>query len=122
MAKPGKTGIKRVMDATGYSMKGLKAAWKNEAAFRQELMLAVIGIPLAYWLAQSKYEFLWLVLPLFLVIAAELTNSAIEAAVDRISDEHHHLSGRAKDIGSALVFVCLVLTALIWAVILLGIK
>ena len=118
MAKPGKTGISRIIDATGYSFKGLKAAWQNEAAFRQEVMLMVVGIPVAYWLAETKYDFLWLILPLFLVVAAELTNSAIEAAVDRISDEHHHLSGRAKDIGSALVFVCLVLVAVIWTVIL----
>ncbi|TQV89721.1 diacylglycerol kinase [Aliikangiella coralliicola] len=119
MAKPGKTGLKRIFDATGYSIKGLEAAWKNEAAFRQEVMLAAVGIPLAFWLAETKYDLLWLILPLFLVVAAELTNSAIEAAVDRISDEHHELSGRAKDIGSALVFVCLLLLAVVWSVILL---
>ncbi|WP_196140284.1 diacylglycerol kinase [Aliikangiella sp. G2MR2-5] len=118
MAKPGKTGIARVIHATGYSIKGLKAAWKNEAAFRQEVILAIVGIPLAAWLANNRFEFLWLILPLFLVVAAELTNSALEAAVDRISDEHHHLSGRAKDIGSALVFVCLILLAVIWGVVL----
>ena len=120
MAKPGKTGLTRIINATGYSFKGLKAAWQNEAAFRQEVMLMIVGIPVAYWLSETKFEFLWLILPLFLVVAAELTNSAIEAAVDRISDEHHHLSGRAKDIGSALVFVCLVLVAVIWSVILIG--
>ncbi len=118
MAKPGKTGLSRIIDATGYSFQGLKAAWTNEAAFRQEVMLALVGLPLAFWLAETKYDFLWLVLPLFLVVAAELTNSAIEAAVDRISDEHHYLSGRAKDIGSALVFVCLLLLGLVWFVIL----
>ena len=119
MAKPGKTGIARVIDATGYSMKGLKAAWQNEAAFRQEIMLAVIGIPLAYYLAETKYDFLWMILPLFLVVVAELTNSAIEAAIDRIGHEHHELAGRAKDIGSALVFVCLVLVMVVWSVILI---
>lgn len=119
MAKPGKTGISRIIDATGYSFKGLKAAWINEAAFRQELVLFMVGVPLAYWLAQTKTDFLWLVLPLFLILIAELTNSALEAVVDRISDEHHELSGRAKDIGSALVFVCLVFLGLVWAVILL---
>lgn len=118
MAKPGKTGIPRIIDATGYSFKGFRAAWKNEAAFRQEIMLAIVGIPLAFYLAENKFEFLWMILPLFLVVAAELTNSAIEAAVDRISEEHHELSGRAKDIGSALVFVCLVLLAVVWTVIL----
>ena len=119
MAKPGKKGITRIIDATGYSMKGLKAAWINEAAFRQELALFIVGVPVAYWLAKTKTDFLWLVLPLFLILIAELANSALEAVVDRISDEHHELSGRAKDIGSALVFVCLVLLALVWAVILL---
>lgn len=118
MAKPGKTGISRIIDATGYSMKGLKAAWIHEAAFRQELMLAIVGVPLAFWLTSNTYDFLWLILPLFLILVAELTNSAIEAAVDRIGSEHHELSGRAKDIGSALVFVCLVLLAIIWVVIL----
>jgi diacylglycerol kinase (ATP) len=119
MAKPGKKGIGRIIDATGYSMKGLKAAWVNEAAFRQELMLFIVGVPVAYWLAETRTDFLWLILPLFLILIAELVNSALEAVVDRIGHEHHELSGRAKDIGSALVFVCLVLLAVIWAVILL---
>jgi diacylglycerol kinase (ATP) len=118
MAKPGKTGISRIIDATGYSMKGLKAAWIHEAAFRQELFLFIVGVPLAYWLAESKTDFLWLILPLFLILIAELVNSALEAVVDRIGHEHHELSGRAKDIGSALVFVCLVLLAVVWSVIL----
>ncbi len=119
MAKPGKTGISRIIDATGYSMKGLKAAWIHEAAFRQELFLFIVGVPVAYWLAENKTDFLWLILPLFLIILSELVNSALEAVVDRIGHEHHELSGRAKDIGSALVFVCLVLLAVIWGVILL---
>ncbi len=120
MAKPGKTGLSRIVDAAGYSAKGLKAAWLHEAAFRQELMLVIAGVPLAWWLANNKFEFLWLILPLFLVLTAELANSAIEAVVDRISDEHHELSGRAKDIGSALVFVCMMFTLIVWAVVLLG--
>lgn len=118
MAKPGKTGISRIIAATGYSWLGLKAAWKHEAAFRQELMLALVGIPIAFYLATNKFELLWLILPLFLLVMAELINSAIEAAIDRISDEHHELSGRAKDIGSAIVFVALCLLAAIWTVIL----
>ncbi len=118
MAKPGNTGLTRVIKATGYSMLGLKAAWKHEAAFRQELLLAIVGIPLAVFLAENKSEMLWLILPLFLVIMAELVNSAIEAVVDRVSGEHHELSGRAKDIGSAVVFVALILVAVIWSVIL----
>jgi len=118
MAKPGKTGIARIIAATGYSWKGLKAAWKHEAAFRQELMLAIIGLPLAFYLAENRFELLWLILPLFILVIAELVNSAIEAAVDRISDEHHELSGRAKDIGSAIVFIALILLAVIWGLVL----
>ncbi len=118
MAKPGKTGIARIIKATQYSWQGLTAAWKHEAAFRQELMLALVGIPLAFWLAENKFELLWLILPLFILVIAELVNSALEAVVDRISDEHHELSGRAKDIGSAIVFVSLLLLVTIWSVVL----
>lgn len=119
MAKPGKTGLSRLIDATGYSMKGFAAAWQNEAAFRQEVLLAAVGIPLAYFLAATKYDFVWLIMPFFLVIFAELCNSAIEAAIDRIGHEHHELSGRAKDIGSAMVFTCLSLLIAVWVIILL---
>lgn len=119
MAKPGRTGLSRIFYATKYSLQGLKAAWKNEAAFRQELVLAIFGIPLAFWLADNKFELLWLILPLFVLVIAELVNSAIEAVVDRVSDEHHELSGRAKDIGSAIVFVSLILLFLIWGVVLI---
>ena len=119
MAKPGKSGLKRIVDATGYSWKGLKAAWKYEAAFRQELILVLFGVPLAFYLAENKYELLWLILPLFILVIAELINSAIEAVVDRISDEHHELSGRAKDIGSAIVFVSLILLVVVWTRILI---
>jgi len=118
MAKPGKSGLSRIINATGYSWQGFKAAWKYEAAFRQELILALIGVPLAFWLADNQSELLWLILPLFILVMAELVNSAIEAVVDRISDEHHELSGRAKDIGSAIVFVSLILLAVIWFVVL----
>ncbi len=118
MAKPGRKGLLRIVYATKYSWQGLKAAWKNEAAFRQELILALLGIPLAIWLAENKFELLWLVLPLFLLVMAELVNSAIEAVVDRISDEQHELAGRAKDIGSAIVFIALIFLVTVWSVIL----
>ncbi len=118
MAKPGQTGIKRIIDATRYSWLGLKAAWKYEAAFRQELMLALVGIPLAFYLAEDLNQLLWLIMPLFILVMAELINSAIEAAIDRIGDEHHELSGRAKDMGSAIVFIALCLLATIWSLIL----
>ncbi|NVJ49379.1 MAG: diacylglycerol kinase [Gammaproteobacteria bacterium] len=117
MAKPGKTGIARIRDAFFYSMKGFKAAWRHEAAFRQEVLLAAILTPVAFWLASSMIELILLLASLFWVLMAELTNSAIEASVDRHGSEHHQLSGRAKDIGSALVFVSLSLMALVWGII-----
>lgn len=112
------TGLKRIILAGGYSIKGIKSAFKNEAAFRQECLLAAILIPLACYLDVSQIERILLIAPLFLVIIIEIINSAIEAVVDRISSEHHELAGRAKDMGSAAVFICLILTAYIWIEIL----
>jgi len=117
MGKPGKTGLGRVIDAFGYSMKGLAASWKYEAAFRQEVALAVVLIPTAFWLAQSHIELILLISSVFWVLMAELANSSVEAVVDRTGSEHHDLSGRAKDIGSALVFVSLVLLAVVWGIV-----
>lgn len=117
MSKPGKTGISRVIDAFGYSIKGFKAAWVFEAAFRQEVVLAVLMTPLAFLLAQNHIELILLLMSLVLVIMAELTNSAIEAVVDRVGSEQHALAGRAKDIGSAVVFVSLSLVGLVWGII-----
>ena len=119
--KPGKTGIARILDATKYSWLGFCAAFKHESAFRQELALAAIGIPLAAWLAQDATQFLFLSVPLLLLLLAELANSAIEAVVDRIGSEHHELSGRAKDMGSATVFMALTIVTLCWVTILGGI-
>jgi len=119
MAKPGKVGFSRIIAAAGYSFAGLKAAWIHEEAFRQELLLAIIGVPLAFWLANNRYELLWLLLPLFILVMTELVNSAIETVVDRISDEHHELSGRAKDIASAIVFVALIFLVVVWLIVLL---
>ena len=117
MGKPGKTGLGRVIDAFGYSMKGLAASWKYEAAFRQEVALAIVLIPTAFWLAQSHIELILLISSVFWVLMAELANSSVEAVVDRTGSEHHDLSGRAKDIGSALVFVSLVLLAVVWGIV-----
>lgn len=119
MAKSGKTGAGRILKAGQYSWQGLCAAFRNEAAFRQELVLVLVGLPLAFWLAGNRSELLWMILPLFLLIMAELVNSAIEAVTDRVGDEHHELAGRAKDLGSAVVFVSLVLLVVIWAIVLL---
>lgn len=117
MSKPGKTGIPRIIDAFGYSMKGFVAVWKYEAAFRQEVGLAVVLIPTAFWLAQTHIELILLIASVFWVLMAELANSSVEAVVDRTGSERHELSGRAKDIGSSLVFVSLALLALVWGII-----
>ena len=112
--KPGKKGIARIIAATGYSFQGFRAAWRNEAAFRQELVLAIIFLPAAFWLGETLTHQLLLVMSCALVVLAELLNSAIEAVVDRIGEEQHELSGRAKDIGSAAVFVTLTLFVVMW--------
>jgi len=108
------TGMRRLVAATGYSFKGLAACWKNEAAFRQEVALFLVLLPAAFFVAADLVQWLLLVVPLFLLLIVELLNSAVEAIVDRIGPEKHELSGRAKDIGSAAVFVSLTLTALCW--------
>lgn len=113
-------GLKRIIHATGYSLKGLKFAWLNEAAFREEVILALIAIPLAMWLGDNHVEQALMIITCFLVLIAEVVNSAIEAVVDRISEEHHPLSGSAKDLGSAAVFLSLGLLILVWALMLLN--
>jgi len=114
VAKPGATGVTRIINATGYSMKGLKSAWINEAAFRQELMLILLLMPLAFWIGDTLDQILLLICISWLVVIVEVLNSAVEAVVDRIGSEHHELSGRAKDLGSAAVFIALALNALVW--------
>ena len=108
------TGIKRIILAGGYSLLGLKAAFRHEAAFRQEILLAFILIPLAFWLNVDSTQRIILIAVVFLVLIVELLNSAIEAIVDRIGPEHHELSGRAKDLGSAAVFAALLLAGYAW--------
>lgn len=112
------TGIKRIILAAGYSIAGFKAAFQHEAAFRQELLLAVILIPIAFWLEVSSSQRILMIASLLLVMIVELLNSAIEAIVDRIGLEPHELSGRAKDLGSAAVLGSLLLTAYIWGEVL----
>lgn len=111
-------GVTRVIKAAGYSLKGLKAAWVNEAAFRQESVAAIIAIFIAFYLDISYIDRILLVSSVVLVAIVELLNSAIEAVVDRIGSEYHELSGRAKDIGSAAVFVSIGLALFIWALVL----
>ena len=115
--KPGKTGFARLIDATRYSMQGFRAAWQNEAAFRQELVSVIILLPVAYFVARDITQFLLLTVPLLILLIAELVNSAIEAVVDRIGDEPHELSGRAKDMGSSVVFIALLLAFVCWVLI-----
>jgi diacylglycerol kinase (ATP) len=115
--KPGKTGFARLIDATDYSMKGLAACWRAEAAFRQEVALAAVLLPLSFFLARTVEQWLLLVFPVLVLLIVELLNSAVENVVDRIGNEMNELSGRAKDMGSAAVFLCLLLTALSWATI-----
>ncbi|MGD2073990.1 MAG: diacylglycerol kinase [Gammaproteobacteria bacterium] len=110
-------GIKRLYNATLYSAAGIRAAFQTEAAFRQELLLCVILIPLAFWLGSSAVERALLIGSCLLVLITELLNSSIEAVVDRISAEHSELSGKAKDIGSAAVFISLWAAGIIWALI-----
>lgn len=116
--KPGTKGLKHIIQAGGYSLKGLKAAITHEEAFRLELMAMLVMVPLAIWLGQSAVEYALLVGSLFLVLIVELINSALEAVVDRVGVEHHELSGRAKDIGSAAVFMALMNVVAIWGFIL----
>jgi diacylglycerol kinase (ATP) len=117
MAKQGKRGLRRLRDATGYSAAGLATAWRGEEAFRQEVLLAVVLVPLALWLGQTAIECLLLIGSWLVVMIVEILNTAIEATVDRIGDDHHQLSGQAKDLGSAAVFLSLILAVLAWGTI-----
>ena len=117
MGKPGNTGLRRIVNAARFSAQGFGHAWKHEAAFRQELGITVVLIPFALWLGQTPAERLLLIASCVLVLIVELLNSAVEAVVDRFGDELHELSGRAKDMGSAAVFVSLVLVLATWVTI-----
>ena len=114
----GKTGMRRVINACANSCAGLASAWRSEAAFRQEVVMAVLLVPIAFVLTPVPVERAMLIAPVFLVMVVELLNSSIEAVVDRISLDRHPLSKHAKDVGSAAVMVSLVLLAAVWLVIL----
>ncbi|UVE16649.1 diacylglycerol kinase [Pseudomonas sp. LS44] len=116
----GQTGLKRVLNAAGYSMAGLRAAFIGEAAFRQLVLLNVVLIPLAFYFQVSRVERALMIAVCLLALIVELFNSAVEAAIDRISLDLHPLSKNAKDMGSAAQFVALSLIVAVWAVILLG--
>lgn len=110
----GRTGLERIVRATGYSIEGLKTAYYGESAFRQEFWLAILMIPAAFWVGRSWLEVAVLVGAVLLVLIVELLNSGIEAAIDRVSYELHELSKRAKDLASAAVLLSLILCAGIW--------
>lgn len=118
MAYSGNSGVKRIIKATVYSWQGFKAAYQNEEAFRQELLLAIILIPLGFVLGDGGIEKALLVGSVFLLLLVEVINSAIEAVVDRFGEELHQLSGRAKDMGSAAVFLAIVMLVVTWSLVL----
>lgn len=118
MANPQATGIKRIINALFFSFAGFKATWSHEEAFRQEVLIFLVTTPIALYVDKTNLEKLLMIGSVVLVLLVELLNSAIEAVVDRVGFEHHELSGRAKDIGSAAVMLSLVWAAVTWAVIL----
>ena len=116
----GKTGLRRLLNAFGYSMAGIKAAYQNEDAFRQEVTMAIVLIPLAVYLGDTAITKALMIGSVLLVIVVELLNSSIEATVDRISLENHDLAKRAKDIGSAAVLLSLINLVVVWGLIIFG--
>lgn len=112
--------MRRIINAFWYSLSGLRFAWREEAAFRQEVALAIVLLPLGWWLAENGVQLALLWLSVLLVLIVELLNSAVEAAIDRIGEEIHPLSKKAKDVGSAAVLVALVACALVWGAVLLA--
>jgi len=116
MKKPNGSGIGRIYKAFYCSMKGFKSAYIHEAAFRQELILCLLLFPTSFFIASTIADWLMLVLSLLFLLFAEIINSALEALADRISLEHHELLGRAKDLGSAGVFIAMLVVILTWSV------
>lgn len=114
MEKKSGRGLSRLINAFGWSLAGIKSALKHEKAFQQEVALFIVLTPVGVWLGQSGTDRALLVGSLLLVMIVEILNSALEAVVDRIGEERHHLAGRAKDMGSAAVFLSLINAALIW--------
>ncbi|MDY0376528.1 MAG: diacylglycerol kinase [Desulfobacterium sp.] len=112
------TGIVRIVKAAEYSLAGLKAAFVHEAAFRQEISVLAIGAPAALYFGKTNVERAVMISSLLVVLITELLNSALEAAVDRIGLERHPLAGRAKDLGSAAVFVSILLVVIVWSLLL----
>jgi diacylglycerol kinase (ATP) len=114
----GKKGLTRLWNALGYSRDGIAAAWRHEAAFREEILLATIAIPLAFYLGKNGVDRALLVGSIILILIVEILNSAVEAVVDKASPEKHDLAKRAKDMGSAAVLFSLINAAVVWACVL----
>jgi len=108
----------RLIRATGYSLAGLRTTFSNEPAFRQELMVLLLVIPSAFWLGEKGVEYALLIGSWLIVIMVELLNTAVEAVVNRIGSEHTELAGRAKDCGSAAVFIAIILSVIVWLLVL----
>jgi len=119
MSTRGTKGLERLFKAFGFSMQGLSAAFRNEAAFRQETYISIVLVPLGIYLGETGAERALLVSVIFLVLITELINSGVEAVVDRFGEEHHELSGRAKDVGSAAVLIALINVLIVWGCVLL---
>lgn len=119
MGKTNASGLTRIINAAGYSYKGIRYAYQHEAAFRQEVWLSLLLLPAVFYFASNLVEQLILIASLLFVLIVELLNSAIEAVVDRIGDEHHVLSGAAKDMGSAAVLFSIGIAILVWLAVLL---
>ena len=115
--KPGRKGLARLIAATGYSRSGFQQAWQHEAAFREELLLLILLVPAAVWLGQTAVEIAILLMSCLVVLITELLNSAVEAVVDLASPDIHPLAARAKDIGSAAVFVALLQVLVVWGLV-----
>ena len=119
--KPGKSGIERIINAFKYSCEGFKAAYKSEEAFRQDILICIILLPIAIFLRVTTAERLLLFSTMILLIMAELMNTAIEYTIDRISHDIHPLSKIAKDIGSCIVFFAFIYMVIVWGTIIIGI-
>jgi len=117
--KNDKKGFSHLIDSTKYSLKGIKAAFQHESAFRQELIVCAVLFPLSFYLADSIVAWSILIIPLFTLLITELLNSGLESVVDRIGSEFHELAGRAKDLASAAVFINIVFLVIIWGAYLL---
>jgi len=118
--KASNTGLRHLINATRFSWQGVNAAFRRESAFRQEIALILVLIPPGIWIADSVVDFVLLMAVCLLMLVVELLNSAVEAAIDRIGDEHHPISALAKDYGSAAVMVSLIIVAMVWLVMLLA--